>query len=106
VIPPAHRAAKRAEARARLGSGPKWHVANGRCYYCGRNLFTAAPLDKAKAAALAHDQLTCGRCVYVHGRLPWRPLTDYWTRDPYALARVNMRRAIHGKPPLSRGRPK
>jgi len=67
----------------------------GRCYYCGRDLVCAAPLAEPKYSALKSDQLTCGPCVYVHGRLPWRHFPGQ--RGPttkYQQARLTIKRAM------------
>jgi len=45
---------------------------HGRCYYCGRDLLSAVALPQHKQAALSANRLTCGPCVHVHGRPPWR----------------------------------
>jgi hypothetical protein len=64
-----------------------------RCYYCGRSLVSGVPLSREKTTALYANQLTCGPCVHVHGRLPWR-----WEKGPgqtqYRLRRYRMRESM------------
>jgi hypothetical protein len=62
----------------------------GRCYYCGRHLISAVPLAKKKREALYKNLLTCGPCVHVHGRPPWRGTR----KGPHAFRRLLAKRAM------------
>jgi hypothetical protein len=69
-------------------------VCQGRCYYCGRWLVVAAPISEQKAAALRGDLLTCGPCVHVHGRLPWRAGEPCGRASAYSRERQRIKRAM------------
>ena len=66
---------------------------SGRCYYCDRTLIVAAALSPAKTKALNSGQLTCGPCVHVLGRLPWRQASGRGL-NPYRLRRILLKRRV------------
>jgi len=91
---PDRRDRDRALLRGRTGRSS--HCSSGCCYYCGRDLVCAVPLAGPKYQALKAGYLTCGPCVYVEGRLPWRPAVGKGA-NAYARRRYAMRKALRGE---------